>query len=129
MSNKTFKILKVHINKLSFIIILLFNIPVKAQKVYTVEYENQADVKVFVVEYANNADLKVYKVEYSNQTGNNDGKWFFTEYGNQADKKIFFTQYANQADIKIFYVEYSNQAGWNDTSKRSFSNNILLFEC
>jgi hypothetical protein len=35
-----------------------------AQKVFSVEYANQADVKVFVVEYENQADLSVYKVEY-----------------------------------------------------------------
>ena len=33
-----------------------------AQKVYSVEYTNQADVKVFVVDYESQADLKVYKV-------------------------------------------------------------------
>ena len=38
-----------------------------AQKMYSVDYENQADVSVFVVEYANQADLKVFKVDYSNQ--------------------------------------------------------------
>ena len=57
---------------------------VNAQKVYSVDYENQADVKVFVVQYENQAHLKVYKVKYENQAGNNDGKWFFTQYSNQA---------------------------------------------
>ena len=41
----------------------------KAQKVFSVEYENQADVKVFVVDYENQADLKVYFVKYENQAG------------------------------------------------------------
>ena len=40
-----------------------------AQKVFTVEYENQADVKVFVVKYENQADLKICFVEYKNQAG------------------------------------------------------------
>ena len=57
-----------------------------AQKVFSVEYENQANVKVFVVDYENQADLKVFKVQYENQAGNNDGKWFFTQYSNQAKK-------------------------------------------
>lgn len=121
MCNKTFskfKISKTYSSQICFLMILFFSLTIKAQKVYKVPYENQADVKVCVVEYSNNADLRVFKVEYENQTGNNDGKWFFTEYGNQADKKIFFTEYTNQADIKICYVEYSNQAGWNDTSKK-----------
>jgi hypothetical protein len=90
----------------------------KAQKVYSVDYENQADVKVFVVKYENQADLKVYKVKYENQAQGNDGKWFFTKYENQAKKKIFFVKYENQADLKIFFVEYENQAGWRSSSKK-----------
>jgi len=88
-----------------------------AQKVFSVEYSNQADVKVFVVPYQNQADLCVFKVQYENQTGRNDGNWFFTKYANQADKKIFFVNYENQADVKIFFVPYRNQAGWRNRSK------------
>ena len=40
-----------------------------AQKVFRVNYPNQADVKVFVVKYENQADLKIYFVEYENQAG------------------------------------------------------------
>ncbi len=88
-----------------------------AQKVFSVNYENQADVKVYVVNYENQADLLVYKVKYENQAGNNDGKWFFTQYENQAEKKIYFVDYENQADIKIYFVEYENQAGWKNREK------------
>ena len=63
-----------------------------AQKVYTVKYESQADVKVFVVKYESQADLKVYKVKYESQAGSNDGKWYF--------------------------VDYESQAGWKNTSKK-----------
>jgi hypothetical protein len=45
-----------------------------AQKVYSVEYASQADVKVFVVSYESQADLKVYKVDYQSQAGSNNGK-------------------------------------------------------
>ena len=55
---------------LFLLIILLSSSLAFAQKVYSVKYENQADVKVFVVEYENQADLKVYKVKYENQAGN-----------------------------------------------------------
>ena len=41
---------------LPIITILLFSIKISAQKVYSVEYANQADVKVFVVDYENQAD-------------------------------------------------------------------------
>ncbi|MDG1660072.1 MAG: DUF6150 family protein, partial [Winogradskyella sp.] len=69
---------------LLFLILLFSGFTSFAQKVYSVQYENQADVKVFVVNYENQADLKVYKVKYSNEAKNNDGKWFFTSYRNQA---------------------------------------------
>ena len=64
--------------------LLLLNFTMQAQKIFSVQYDNQADVKVFVVDYPNQADLKVYKVKYSNQAGKNDGLWFFTQYANQA---------------------------------------------
>lgn len=104
--------------KLLGLLILLpaFNL-VSAQKVFSVEYPNQADVKVFVVKYENQADLKVFKVKYENQAGENNGKWFFTEYSNQAKKKIYFVEYENQADLKIYFVEYENQAWWREKKK------------
>ena len=64
-----------------------------SQKVYSVEYASQADVKVFVADYESRADLCVYKVDYSSQAGKNDGNWYFVEYVSQADKKIYFTDY------------------------------------
>jgi hypothetical protein len=98
---------------------------IKAQKVFSVDYSNQADVKVFVVKYENQADLCVYKVEYSNQAEDNDGKWFFTDYENQSDKTIYFVNYENQADLNIFFVEYEDQAGWKSTCHwRAFSDSI-----
>ena len=102
------------------IIILLLSLFVQAQKVYSVQYANQADIKIFVVDYPNQADLKVYKVKYNNQVSKNEGLWFFTEYSNQADKKVYFVKYNNLADLKIYFVEYPNQAGWNDNSKKQY---------
>jgi hypothetical protein len=90
-----------------------------AQKVFSVDYENQADVKIFAVNYENQADLKVFKVKYENQAGSNDGKWFFTQYSNQAKKKVYFVKYENQADLKVFFVDYENQAGWRNSAKKS----------
>ena len=60
-----------------------------SQKIYSVNYSNQADLKVFVVNYAN-----------------------------QADKKIYFVDYPNQSDLKIFFVDYANQAGWRSKEKK-----------
>ena len=56
--------------KLTYILLFLFLTSVSfPQKVFSVEYENQADVKVYVVDYENQADLKIYFVKYSNQAG------------------------------------------------------------
>lgn len=102
------------------VLLLTLCIPAVAlsQKVYSVEYANQADIKVHVVKYENQCDLKVYKVDYSNQTQGNKGLWYFVEYANQAAKKIYFVEYANQSDLKIYFVKYRNQAGWRNMSKK-----------
>ena len=63
---------------LLLLIVLFSGVTSFAQKVYSVQYQNQADVKVFVVNYENQADLKVYKVKYSNEAKNNNGKWSCT---------------------------------------------------
>ena len=75
---------------LTISITLIFSSYLLAQKVFSVEYANQADLKVYVVEYENQADLKVYQVKYKHQAGQNNGKWFFTGFAYQAEKKIFF---------------------------------------
>ena len=54
-----------------------------SQKVFSVDYPNQSDIKVYVVEYENQCDLKVFKVDYPNQS----------------DKKIYFVDYPNQSDF------------------------------
>lgn len=89
-----------------------------AQKIFSVDYQSQADVKVFVVKYESQADLKVFKVKYQSQATGNNGKWFFVDYVSQADKKIFFVPYESQADLKIFFVNYESQAGWRNASKK-----------
>ena len=71
-----------------------------SQKIFSVKYGNQSDLKVFVVEYENQADLKVYKVEYPNQSKGNKGHWYFVDYPNQSDKKIFFVEYS----IKLGFI-------------------------
>jgi len=49
-----------------YIIILAFvciSSLANAQKVFSTQYSNQAEIKVFVVKYENQADLKVFKVK------------------------------------------------------------------
>ena len=64
-----------------------------SQKVHSVAYSNQAELKIYVVAYENQADLKVYKVDYGNQVDGNDGLLYFVDYANQADKKVYFVYY------------------------------------
>lgn len=89
-----------------------------AQKVYTVNYESQADVKVYVVDYESQADLLVYKVDYESRATGNDGKWYFVDYESRADKTIYFVDYESRADVKIFFVDYESRAGWKNSSKK-----------
>ena len=101
------------------LLILLF-IPIisYSQKIYSVEYQNQSDLKVYVVEYENQCDLKVFKVDYPNQVDGNKGLWYFVDYPNQSDKKVYFVDYPNQSDLKIYFVKYKNQSGWRNNSKK-----------
>ena len=103
-----------------YIVLILLFMPLISvgQKIYSVDYQNQADVSVYVVEYENQCDLKVFKVDYPNQADGNKGLWHFVDYQNQADKKIFFVDYPNQSDLKIFFVKYQNQSGWRKKSKQ-----------
>ena len=52
-----------------FYLLILLIIPFisYSQKIFSVEYQNQSDIKVYVVEYENQSDLKVFKVDYPNQ--------------------------------------------------------------
>ena len=77
--------------KLLFLtVFLLISGITNAQKVFTVEYASQADVKVFVVDYESRADLSIFKVDYESRAGENDGNWFFVDYVSQADVITFF---------------------------------------
>lgn len=58
-------------------LILLLPITGFSQKVLSVKYESQSDVKVFVVDYESQCDLKVYKVDYEYQSKENEGLWYF----------------------------------------------------
>ena len=74
----------------SLIISLIISVSCFAQKVYSVNYSNMADIKVYVVKYESQADLKVFKVKYENQVGKNTGKWFFYQIPQSSRKKSIF---------------------------------------
>ena len=74
---------------LTIVIVLFISAQIDAQKVFSVDYQSQADVKVFVVKYSS-----------------------------QADKKIYFVEYESQADLKIFFVKYQSQACWKKNYKK-----------
>ena len=44
--------------------LLLFSFFGFSQKIFSVEYASQSDIKVFVVDYESQSDLKVFKVDY-----------------------------------------------------------------
>ena len=87
------------------ILALFFPFITLSQKIHTVNYASQADLKVYVVNYASQADIKVYKVDYASQVTRNEGRWHFVDY-------------ASQADLKIYFVDYMSQAGWINKSKK-----------
>ena len=88
-----------------------------SQKVFSVKYSSEAQVKVYVVKYESEADLKVYKTTSQSEADKNQGIWYFTDYNSQADKKIYFVDYSSQADLKICFVNYKSQAGWRNKEK------------
>ena len=97
--------------------LFIFSFTGYSQKIYSSQYEYQADVKVFVVDYMYQADLKVFKVEHEYQTKGNIGLWFFIDNSYKSDKKIYFVDYEYQADLKIYMVKYGYQAGWKNKEK------------
>ncbi|MDA7558531.1 DUF6150 family protein [Flavobacteriaceae bacterium] len=90
-------------NRRIFVIFIAFvaSWQLLAQKIVSVEYESQAEVKIYVVEYESQCDLKVHKVEYESQAKGNEGLWYFTNF-------------ASQADLKIYFVPYKSKAGWKN---------------
>ena len=76
-------------NKILLFFIFL-NFKSFSQKIFSVDYSSQADLKVFVTDYESQADLKVFKLDYQSQAKGNKGLCYFTKYQSQANKKIFF---------------------------------------
>jgi hypothetical protein len=72
------------------VIIITFScLTAKSQKIFSVDYASQADIKIYVTDYESKSDLSVFKVDYESGAGNNDGNWFFVDYVSKADKKNF----------------------------------------
>lgn len=123
MKSKNCTILSERNTKLTmkkYVLTLLLFAPTitNGQKIFSVDYPSQADLKVYVTKYEYQADLKVYKLEYNSRFSENNGKWYFTKYPNQAMKKIYFVENENQADLKIFFVRYDYQSGWIKKKKQ-----------
>lgn len=111
-------IMKPHLKRILLLTLIFIPSLTYSQKIFSVEYESQSDIKVFVVEYESQCDLKVFKVKYKSQSKGNEGLWYFVEYPSQSDKKIFFVEYESQSDLKIFFVKYKSQSGWKNKSKK-----------
>ncbi len=103
----------------SFILLILsIGNKLNAQKIYTVHYASDADVKVYVADYKSDADLAVYKVDYSSDADGNKGLWYFVHYKSDADKTVYFVDYKSDADLIIYFVDYKSDAGWRNSSKK-----------
>lgn len=89
-----------------------------AQRVHSVNYRSDADVKVYVTQYRSEADLVVYKCQYRSDADGNKGLWYFTEYRSDAQKRIYFVDYKSDADLKIYFTNYRSEAGWQNKSKQ-----------
>ncbi len=64
-------------NMLFILVAILCAMNMQAQKVFSVRYASQADIKVFVEKYESMAGLVVYKVDYENRVGVNNGQFCF----------------------------------------------------
>ena len=58
-----------------------------SQKIFSVDYPSQSDIKVFVVDYESQSDLKVFKVDYLSQSKGNKGLWYFVKYPSQSNRR------------------------------------------
>lgn len=79
----------------------------KAQKIYSVDHEYQAD-------------LVVYKTdkEYRAKKEENKGIWFITDKAYCADKKVFLVDREYKADFKVFFTDKEYRAGWKKNDKK-----------
>ena len=111
------KLFPIYFYQLTIGVVLLPSV-VFSQKIYSVDYQSQSDVKVFVVEYESQSDLKVFKVDYPSQSKVNEGLWYFVDYPSQSDKKIYFVDYESHSDLKVFFVKYKSQSGWRNKNKK-----------
>jgi len=64
-------------NMLFILVVILCAMNIQAQKVFSVRYISQTDIKVFVEKYESMAGLVVYKVDYENRAGVNNGQFCF----------------------------------------------------
>lgn len=105
---------------LSLFALLFISVNMSGQKVYSTQYDYQADVKVYVVDNEYLADLIVYRAKQEHELYNkkNCGYWFFTSQPYTADKKIYFVDRDYNADLKIYFTSNEYLAGWKNNEKK-----------
>lgn len=91
-----------------------------AQKMYSTNYQYQADIKIYVVDAEYKADIVVYRTEhkYEAVASENKGIWYFTDKSYEADKKVYFVDHEYQADIKVFFTDRKYKAEWRNYQKK-----------
>lgn len=100
----------------------LMTIPLKAQKVFKVDSQFDADVKIYETDVKSDADLIVFKVSSKFDTGGNRGHWYFVDTRSEADKKVFFVSSQFDADVKVYFTDIRSEAEWKNAGKKNFFN-------
>ena len=75
-------------NKILLFFIFL-NFKSFSQKIFSVDYSSQADIKVFVTDYESQADLKVFKLDYQSQAKGNKGLCILQNINPKLIKRFF----------------------------------------
>lgn len=79
-------------HKMAFLVpIGLLSFKSHAQKVFSVPYPSQADLKVFAVKHESQADLCVFREKNASASRGNYGHWHFTAYPAQADTRVYLS--------------------------------------
>ncbi|WP_231562619.1 DUF6150 family protein [Muricauda sp. MAR_2010_75] len=100
------------------IVLFLFQ-NLRAQRIFEVKAEYNADFNIFVVDRDYKADLLVFKVDRDYKAKDNAGLWYFTDLEYNADVKVFFVDRDYKSDLKIFFVDRDYRAGWRNEKIRS----------
>lgn len=88
----------------------------KAQKVYVVKDENEANMTIHITRYLNEADLVVYRTDDPEQA-ESIGMWYFVDSKLKADWLIYYTT-KEEADLNIIWTRKPEMAGYQPDKRQ-----------